>query len=190
VVLGGSATPDNLASNIVTTYGMTETGSGVVYGGVPLDGVEVRIGDGEIQLRGPMLLRAYRDGTVPTDRDGWFPTGDAGRLDDAGRLQVDGRLSDLIITGGENVWPEPVEALLRAHPGVAEAAVAGRSDPEWGQRVVAYVVPAAGSAPPTLDELRGVVRDGLAGFAAPKELVLVAQLPRTALGKVRRDLLP
>ncbi|MBO0732281.1 MAG: long-chain fatty acid--CoA ligase, partial [Acidimicrobiaceae bacterium] len=155
----------------------------------PLDGVEVRITKGEIHLRGPMLLRTYRGGACPKDPDGWLPTGDAGWLDDGGRLHVDGRLASLIITGGENVWPEPVEALLGTHPGVAEAAVAGRPDPEWGQRVVAYVVPAAGRAAPTLDELRGIVRDRLAAFAAPKELVLVDQLPRTAIGKVRRDLL-
>ncbi len=81
VVLGGSRPPAERPANCVVTYGMTETGSGVVYDGVPLDGVEVRVApDGEIALRGPMLLRAYRDGTVPIDGDGWLPTGDLGRL--------------------------------------------------------------------------------------------------------------
>ena len=148
----------------------------MVYDGVPLDGVEVRVvgPDDEIRLRGPMLLRAYRDGRVPIDADGWLATGDAGRIGPDGRLRVDGRLSDLIITGGENVWPAPVETLLRTHPGVAEVAVAGRPDPEWGQRVVAWVVPDPGPSVPTLNSCATLVRAGLAAFAAPRELVLVA----------------
>jgi len=187
VVLGGSATPEEVAPNCVATYGMTETGSGVVYDGLPLEGVEVRIGEGgEVMLRCPMLLRAYRDGTDPRDADGWLPTGDAGELGDDGRLVVHGRLTDLVISGGENVWPVEVETLLGRHPGVAEVAVAGVADPEWGERLVAYVVPAPGVPAPALGELRALVRDELGPWAAPKELVLVEALPRTAIGKVRR----
>jgi O-succinylbenzoic acid--CoA ligase len=190
VVLGGSAPPEDLAANVVTTYGMTETGSGVVYDGRPLDGVEVAIGDrGEIRLRGPMLLRAYRDGTVPLDAGGWLATGDAGAIGPDRRLHVDGRLSELIISGGENVWPSHVEALLRTHPLVAEVAVAGRPDPEWGEQVVAWVVPADPDRPPTLDGLRALVREQLAPWAAPRRLVLVDSLPRTAIGKVQRHAL-
>jgi O-succinylbenzoic acid--CoA ligase len=190
VVLGGSTPPDRLAANVVTTYGLTETGSGVVYDGVPLAGVDIAIAEGgEIRVRGPMLLRAYRDGTVPLDAAGWLATGDLGDLTDDGRLVVQGRLSDLIITGGENVWPAAVEAILRDHAAVAEVAVAGRPDPEWGQRVVAWVVPAAGQPPPTLDALRALVSERLAPWAAPKEVVLVDALPTTAIGKVRRDAL-
>jgi o-succinylbenzoate---CoA ligase len=188
VVLGGSAAPDGLPANVVTTYGMSETGSGVVYDGVPLDGVEVAFGvAGEIRVRGPMLLRAYRDGWVPLDAGGWLATGDAGRMAADGRLLIDGRLSELIITGGENVWPAAVEAVLRLHPCVADVAVSGRSDPEWGQRVVAWVVP--GAEAPTLDGLRDLVKQHLAPWAAPKELVLTDSLPTTALGKIRRDAL-
>jgi o-succinylbenzoate---CoA ligase len=184
IVLGGSAPPRDLPANVVTTYGMTETGSGVVYDGCPLDGVDVRTEvDGEIHLRGPMLLRAYRDGTVPL-RDGWFATGDLGRWDADGRLVVDGRRRDLIISGGENVWPEPVEAVLLRHPNVADVAVAGEPDPEWGQAVTAYVV--AAGEPPTLDELRDTVKQELAPHCAPRHLVLVAAIPRTSLGKIRR----
>ncbi len=188
VVLGGSAPPDALPANVVTTYGMTETGSGVVYDGVPLEGVEVEVDDAtaEIRLRGPMLLRAYRDGTVPLDADGWLATGDAGALDEQGRLRVEGRLADLIITGGENVWPAPVEAILRRHPAVAEVAVAGRPDPEWGQRVVAFVVAERGRPAPSLQDLRAMVGDQLAPYAAPRELHVVDRLPTTALGKVQR----
>ena len=88
------------------------------------------------------------------------------------------------------MWPDAVEALLRTVPGVAEVAVAGRPDPEWGQRVVAFVVPTDAKTPPPLAELRAAVRAGLAAFAAPKELVVVDALPRTNLGKVQRGALP
>jgi O-succinylbenzoic acid--CoA ligase len=163
VVLGGSAMPADLPRNAVTTYGMTETGSGVVYDGRPLDGVEVRAVDGEIHLRCPMLLRAYRDGSDPRDADGWFPTGDAGAWDDAdGRLRVHGRIGDVIVTGGEKVWPAAVERVLEAQPGVAEVAVVGRPDQEWGHRVVAVVVPRETPPPPLLAARREAVDAELA----------------------------
>lgn len=184
VVLGGSAPPEDRPSNCVVTYGMTETGSGVVYDGVPLDGVEVREVGGELHLRGPMLLRAYRDGTDPKDAEGWLPTGDAGSVAD-GVVRVEGRLGDVIVTGGEKVWPLPVERVLQRLAGVREVAVAGRPDPEWGQRVVAWIVP-DGPAP-DLGEIRAAVRSELPPWSAPKELVLVDELPRTSLGKVRRQ---
>ena len=186
IVLGGSAPPTELPPNVVSTYGMTETGSGVVYDGRPLGGVEIAVRNEQIHVRGPTLLRAYRDDTDPKDPDGWLPTGDAGAIDTAGRLVVHGRVGDMIVTGGENVWPEPVEAVLRELPQVASVAVIGRPDPEWGQRVVAFVVPEDASSPPTLDVLRDAVKARIAAFAAPKELVLVDRLPTTALGKVQR----
>ena len=186
IVLGGSRPPADRPSNTVTTYGMTETGSGVVYDGVPLDGVEVRIdGDAEVWLRGPMLLRGYRDGTRPFDADGWLPTGDLGRWLDDGRLHVDGRRGDLIITGGENVWPETVEAVLSTHPAVAEAMVRGIADDEWGQVVEAVIVPSG--AAPTLDEIRAFVKDTQPAFMAPRSIRIVDALPRTALGKLQRS---
>ncbi len=191
ILLGGAAPPADRPANTVVTYGMTETGSGVVYDGLPLDGVELRLAaDGEVLVRGPMLLRCYRDGSDPKDGDGWLHTGDLGSLDGSGRLTVRGRRADLIISGGENVWPEPVEAILARVEGVADVAVAGRPDPEWGQRVVAYVVPADRARPPRLEDLRAAVRRELAAHAAPRELVLVDGLPRTALGKIRRQDLP
>ena len=188
VVLGGSAPPAALPANVVATYGMTETGSGVVYDGAPLDGVEISISPAsEVLLRGPMLLRAYRDGTTPLDGQGWFATGDAGTVDGSGRLQIKGRISDLIITGGENVWPAAVENILRRHPGVVEVAVSSRPDPEWGERVVACIVPADPVGPPSLDDLRALVSEQFAAFAAPKELLILDALPRTSIGKVRRQ---
>jgi o-succinylbenzoate---CoA ligase len=215
VLLGGSRPPDALPRNVVATYGMTETGSGLVYDGWPLDGVELavrpladstgpgidrdeRVGgaetapgeqDGEILIRAPMLFRAYRDGLDgrvggPDGASDWFATGDAGRLRHDGSLSVLGRVQDVITTGAEKVWPDQVERALVAHPGVAEVAVWKRADPEWGERVVAWVVPA--DVAPPLDELRAIVADAIAPWAAPKELVIVDDLPRTAAGKVRR----
>jgi O-succinylbenzoic acid--CoA ligase len=187
VLVGGQAAPPDRPANVIATYGMTETGSGIAYDGMPLEGVEVRIAeDGEIQLRGPMLLRCYRDGTDPRTADGWFPTDDLGELRD-GVLLVRGRRGELIISGGENVWPAAVERALREHPAVADVAVVGRPDAEWGQRVVAVVVPADAGSPPVLDDLRSHVQERLPAFAAPRELRLVDELPRTASGKVRRS---
>jgi O-succinylbenzoic acid--CoA ligase len=209
ILLGGAAPPGNVPPNVVATYGMTETGSGVVYDGWPLDGVDVAIGTGrpgegaagEILLRGPMLLRAYRDGVDPRvpgpvagstatgtepATGGWLPTGDGGRLGPDGRLAVDGRLAEVVVTGGEKVWPAAVEQILAGHPGVAEVAVWKRPDAEWGERVVAWVVPTDRSEPPVLRSLAELVGSALAPWAAPKEVVVVDALPRTASGKVRR----
>ena len=185
IVLGGSAAPGERPANAVVTYGMTETGSGVVYDGVPLEGVGVRIDDsGEIHLSGPMLMRAYRDEREVLV-DGWLATGDLGRWLPDGRLHVDGRRGDLIISGGENVWPEPVERVLRTHPLVADVAVNGTADPEWGHVVTAHVVP-AGSVAPTLDDLRRTVKQVLPPYCAPRLLHVVDAIPRTPLGKPKR----
>jgi O-succinylbenzoic acid--CoA ligase len=206
VLLGGSKAPLSLPPNVVSTYGLTETGSGVVYDGQPLDGVEVAVrqGDGtfssigadggatqegEILVRAPMLFRCYRDGSDarvagPDGDRSWFATGDAGYWGPEGKLRVSGRMDDVITTGAEKVWPDVVERVLRAHPDVVEVAVWKRSDPEWGERVVAWVVPADDA--PSLDDLRRVVSEAIAPWAAPKELVIVDDLPRTASGKVRR----
>jgi O-succinylbenzoic acid--CoA ligase len=183
ILLGGARPPSGLPPNVVTTYGMTETGSGVVYDGVPLDGVELRIVTGEVHIRCPMLLRCYRDGTSPLV-DGWFATGDGGRLDADGELVVDGRIGELIITGGENVWPQAVEAVLSRHPAVHDVAIAGRPDAEWGEVVVAYVV--ADDDPPSLDDLRDHVKASLPAYNAPRVLELVDEVPRTTLGKIVR----
>jgi o-succinylbenzoate---CoA ligase len=186
VVLGGAADPGPRPPNVVRTYGLTETGGGVVYDGRPLDGVEVRVVDGEVHLRGPMLLRAYRDGSDPKDAGGWLPTGDSGALAADGRLVVAGRLADVIVTGGEKVWPDDLEPVLGAHPGVRDVAVVGRPDPAWGAVVVAVVVPTDPADPPTLESLRELAKRSRPAYAAPRRLELVAALPRTALGKVRR----
>ncbi len=186
IVLGGSRPPPDRPANVLATYGMTETGSGIVYNGIALPGVELRVDDNQqIHVRGPMLLRCYRDETVPLDADGWFPTGDLGSFDGT-TLQVFGRADDLIITGGENVWPESVEAALGSHPDVVEAGVAGRPDPMWGNRVVAWVV-TRDDATVALADVRDHVRGLLPAYCAPHELIVCSTIPRTALGKIQRN---
>ncbi len=172
----------------VVTYGLTQSCGGVVYDGLPLPGMAIRISAaGEVQLGGPTLLTGYRDGAgAGLTADGWLPTGDAGWLDDGERLHLHGRLDDLIVTGGENVWPREVETVLRSHPDVADCAVFGRPDPTWGQRVVAAVVPVDRGMPPTLEAIRDHVGAVLGRHPAPREMIIVEELPHTALGKLRR----
>ena len=189
VLVGGGPAPGRLPGNVVVTWGMTETGGGLVHDGVPLSDAEVKAdASGQLHVRGPMLLRCYRDGTDPKDPEGWLATGDAGVVEPDGRVRVHGRLDDLIVTGGENVWPERVEDVLRTHPDVGDVAVVGRPDEAWGQRVVAVVVPAEPSRPPSLDGLRAWAAERLPAFAGPRQLVVVDRLPRTSSGKVRRRL--
>ncbi len=196
ILLGGSAPPADRPANTVATYGCTETYGGVVYDGLAINGVSVRtVGapgshwsePAPIELRTPSLMRCYRDGTLPADGAGWFRTGDLGTVDpDTGRLSVAGRADDVVVTGGENVWPDPVEAAIGTVVGVAEVAVVGRDDPEWGQRVVAVVVPTDAGRPPSLESLREAVRAVLPAACAPRELELRDSLPRTSLGKIER----
>ncbi len=186
ILLGGAAVPVDRPANSVATYGMTETGGGVVYDGVALEGVEVRELDGELHIRCPMLLRQYRDGTDPVTSDGWFPTGDGGRVVD-GLVQVDGRLGDVIVTGGEKVWPVSVERILTTDPQIAEVAVIGRPDTEWGSVVTAVIVPTDAAQPPDLDRLRDLVKAQLPRWCAPRRIEIRDALPRTSLGKVRRS---
>jgi O-succinylbenzoic acid--CoA ligase len=195
VLVGGAATDRALLEEaraagvrVRTTYGMSETAGGCVYDGVPLDGVRVRVAGG-VELTGPVLAHGYRRdpaGTAEAFVDGWFRTRDAGTLTPDGVLTVQGRLDDVVISGGVNVSPQAVEAALREHPSVADAVVTGRPDPEWGQRVVAAVVPAAGAVP-DLAELRPWVAARLGAAAAPRELTLVAAVPTLHTGKPDRQ---
>jgi O-succinylbenzoic acid--CoA ligase len=190
VLLGGSRPPSELAANVVTTWGMTETGSGVVYNRRPLPGVDVAVVNDEILVRSPTLLRTYRDApaplvTGPDGRAGWLATGDGGELVD-GELFVHGRLGWVITTGGEKVWPEDLEAVLANVEGVADVAVAGVEDPEWGERVTAYVVSDldATTLTPRLAEAAGAA---IGPWAKPKDVLVVPAIARTASGKIRRD---
>ncbi len=200
VLLGGAAAPAGLLDAaraagvpVVTTYGMTETCGGCVYDGIPLDGVRVKIGDDDrIWIGGPVLFSGYRCGSrVPGD--GWFKTGDLGRMDSSGRVVVRGRADDVINTGGHKVVPGEVAAVLRTCPGVRDVAVLGQPDPEWGERVVAVVVPADRAEPPTLELLRLHVQERLPRYAAPSRVVMVDAVPMLPSGKhdlarLRREL--
>jgi O-succinylbenzoic acid--CoA ligase len=193
-VLGGGPVPDYLLDwarehqlPVRSTYGMTETCSQVAVTepwerrAFPVAGAELAIGPGgQILVRGPMVAAgALGDG-------GWLHTGDVGRLHRDGALSVEGRIKELIVTGGENVAPAAVEAALTAHPAIADAAVAGVPDAEWGEAVTAYVV----ERRPVSDyELLGFCRERLAGYQVPKAVVRVTELPRNAAGKLQRDLL-
>ncbi len=137
-----------------------------------------------------MVMRGYRlapdDTAAVLDADGWLRTGDAGVFDADGRLHVVDRLTDVIITGGVNVGPTEVEAVLADHPAVADVCVSGAPDATWGERVVAYVVPAAGTPPPDLATLRAFAADKLAAAKLPRQVVVVDEIPRTSGGKVIR----
>ncbi len=201
VLLGGAAAPAGLLAAaraarvpVMTTYGMTETCGGCVYDGVPLDGVQVRIGDDErIWIGGPVLFSGYR-GAPQAPAGQWFRTGDLGRLDPAGQLIVRGRADDVINTGGHKVVPGEVAAALQTAPGVADVAVVGLPDDEWGEMVVAVVVPADPADPPAAELLRLHVRQRLPRYAAPGRVVVVDVIPMLASGKhdlagLRRELL-
>jgi O-succinylbenzoic acid--CoA ligase len=191
VLLGGGPIAPALARRaadsgipVCQTYGLTEAASQVTVSepgdaataGWPLPGTTVTIApDGEILVEGPTVARG-----------GVLHTGDLGRLDERGRLVVSGRKSDTIVSGGENVAPAEVEAVLLEHPAVVEAAVFGRPDDEWGERVVAHVVLRAEAEEA---ELRDHVAARLAPFKVPKEVEAVEAIPRTASGKVLRRLL-
>jgi o-succinylbenzoate---CoA ligase len=168
---------------VAPSYGMTEACSQIATNGWPLLGVELRLGpDGEVLVRGRTVAASA------LAADGWLHSGDLGTFDEQGRLAIAGRLADTIVSGGENVAPTEVEAVLQDHPAVADAAVFGRPDAEWGEAVTARVVLRAGSSAEP-DELRRYCAARLAPFKVPKQIVVVDALPRGATGKLlRREL--
>ncbi|HWS44398.1 MAG TPA: AMP-binding protein, partial [Acidimicrobiia bacterium] len=211
---GTSATPPELLRAIkdalphtVTRvfYGSTEAGPGVQLGdadlfrkpgsvGIPQPGVEVRLtGDGEVCMRSPFLMDGYFDDPAATAgalRNGWYHTGDLGALDDEGYLSIVGRARDVIRSGGETIAPPEVERVLAAHPAVAEVAVVGVPDPQWGEIVTAVVVARAGAVPPDAAALRAFCEGRLAPFKQPRRVAVVDALPRTpATGQVQRTLI-
>ena len=214
VLAGGGPVPPELLARcaraglpVVQTYGLTEAASQVATlspaaassrvgsAGRPLEGTEIRIlggAEGEILVRGPTVMAGYFEDPDATSRaivDGWLHTGDIGRLDGDGYLYVLDRRDDLIVTGGENVYPAEVEGVLAAHPAVEEAGVIGAPDDTWGQQVVALVRLRDGaSASP--EALIAWCRERLAGYKVPRLTRIVdAPLPRTASGKLQRSAL-
>ncbi len=198
VLVGGGPVPASLLERalraglpVLQTYGLTETASmatcerpGAADGktaGPPMPGLEVRLAGAEIEVRGPQVMRGYL-GQAPVR--GWFQTGDLGEVDPRGRLTVHARRTDLIVSGGENVYPAEIEAALLLHPAVREAAVLPEADARWGQVGVAYVATTAAES-----ELRAFLLERLAKFKIPARFVPVSRLPRNAAGKVDRQAL-
>ncbi|GIU88729.1 MAG: hypothetical protein KatS3mg009_3244 [Acidimicrobiia bacterium] len=197
VIVGGAPCPPALRARaeragvtVVDAYGMTETWGGFALDGVPVAGAQVRVAqDGELLVRGPMVMRGYRLDDAQTaavlDRDGWLHTGDVGTYD--GRtVRVVDRKKDIVISGGVNVSPTEVEAVLSGHPALDDVCVVGVPDERWGERVVAYVVSAR---PPTVEDLRAFARERLSAPKLPREVRVVDAIPRSPGGKPLRRLL-
>jgi O-succinylbenzoic acid--CoA ligase len=202
ILLGGAGAPRALLARAAArgvpampTYGLTETCSQVTTvryadgqpvidagAGVPLPGAELRIVDGQIEVRGPMLMSGYWNET-PLAHDAWFATGDLGEIDARGNLHVLARRSDLIVTGGENVYPAEVEQALEALPGIAAAGVFGVPDDHWGQTVAAALVTDRAVPEATLF---AHVDACLAPHKRPRRVCFVAKLPQTPAGKLDR----
>jgi long-chain acyl-CoA synthetase len=198
---------------VLEAYGQTEAAPAIALNrpgvprkagsaGLPLPGVEVRIeGEdgtvlgpderGEIVARSPGIMLGYHalpDETERALRGGWLHTGDVGYLDDDGYLFVTDRVKDLVIRGGENVYPRDVEDVLLRHPGVADAGVVGRPDPRLGEEIVAFVVKQQG-VEPSEQELIAFCRERLAKYKCPVEVRFVGSLPKSPIGKVlKREL--
>ena len=186
---------------ILERYGMTETGmntSNPLHGvrkpgtvGLPLPGIELRIADdiGELQVRGPNVFKGYRNlpdrTTEEFTDDGFFRTGDLGRIDDDGYVSIVGRTKDLVISGGINIYPREIELFLNDLPGVDESAVIGVPHADFGEAVIAIVV-ARDDTMLTENELIQASRRGLANYKVPKRIVFVEELPRNAMAKIQK----
>ncbi len=203
ILLGGAPAPPGLlararasGAHVTTTYGLTETGGGCVHNGHPMIGVEVTIDPktDEILVRGQITMSGYRLDEPATKAaftpDGALRTGDLGRMLPGGVLQVGDRRKDVIISGGVNVSPTAVEHVLLLHPAIRDVCVVGLPDPEWGERVVAFVVPVRKGLPPSLADMRAFAQSRLSGPELPREIRMVEEIPRSPGGKLLRRLLP
>ena len=206
-VVGGAPMPEPLLETwrrrsvaIVQGYGLTEAAPNVLclppedaarkagFAGKPYPFVDVRLsGAGELQVRGPNVFTGYWRNAEATEAafvDGWLATGDVAECDDEGYFRIVGRLKDMYISGGENVYPAEVEAVLHEHPAVADAAVVGVDDARWGEAGVAFVVLGETAG---VEELRDWCARRLASFKVPRDVRFVDELPRSAMGKLLKD---
>jgi fatty-acyl-CoA synthase len=206
-VVGGAPMPEVLLERwqargvaIVQGYGLTEAAPNVLclppedaarkagWAGKPYPFVEVRLSpESELQVRGPNVFTGYwgnPEATAAAFDDGWLRTGDVAESDDEGNYRIRGRLKDMYISGGENVYPAEVESVLHEHPAVADAAVVGVPDERWGESGVAFVVTRAEA---TGEELRDWCGDRLARYKVPREVRFLDELPRSAMNKVLKD---
>src|SRR5205807_1456628 len=198
---------DEFGDILYNGYATTEVGPGTLATptdlrnapgtvGRPAPGVKIRILDeeglelprgqiGRIFVSNPMLFDGYTGGGSKQMIDGMMSSGDVGHFDEHGRLFIDGRDDDMIVSGGENVFPQEVEELLISHEAVADAAVFGVPDEDFGQRLAAFVVPKPGTSV-SEDDLKPFVKERLARYKVPREIAFVDQLPRTSTGKLKR----
>ncbi len=206
-VVGGAPMPVALLDvwadrgvEIVQGYGLTEAAPNVLclppedarrkagYAGKPYPYVSCDLSDeGELLVRGPNVFPGYwrnEEGTASTFRDGWLLTGDIAERDDEGNYRICGRLKELIVSGGENVYPAEIEAVLHEHPAVADAAVVGVADERWGEVCAAFVV---ASSPVSGKELREHCLGRLARFKVPKSFTFIDELPRNSVGKIQKS---
>lgn len=197
ILLGGAAAPQKLltraaeaGARVVMTFGMSETCGGCVYDGVPLAGVHVGLDEEErITIAGPVLFRGYRlrpDLTATALVGGQYVTSDLGTWREDGRLEIVGRIDDVIVSGAVKVSASRVEQVLTAHPGVRACVVVGRPDLEWGERVVAVIEPHAWDEVPTLPDLQALGVDELDSASLPRELVVLGSIPLLPSGKPDR----
>jgi len=206
-VVGGAPMPEALLDtwarrgvHIVQGYGLTEAAPNVLclppedarrkagYAGKPYPYVSCELSDdSELLVRGPNVFPGYwrnEDATAGAFLDGWLLTGDIAERDDEGNYRILGRLKDMIVSGGENVYPAEIEAVLHDHPAVADAAVVGVDDERWGEAGAAFVVV---DRPVSEDELREHCRQRLAGFKVPRSFTFVDELPRNSMGKIQKS---
>ncbi|MFJ1766873.1 SDR family NAD(P)-dependent oxidoreductase [Amycolatopsis sp. NPDC088138] len=187
-----AAVRDLFGVPLLNGYGATETGGKIAVevpgetGLVPLLGNEIRVDDGEILVRGPGLMLGYHGQAASPFEDGWYRTGDAGRLED-GKLVIEGRIDDVIVCGGQNVHPAEVEAVLAESPSVRDVLVGSRPDEVVGQVPIAFVVPSGDDVDPA--ELRRLSLARLSLYKVPVAFHRVEEIPRTASGKPRRGVL-
>ena len=200
VLIGGAAISLQLLEQgiaagipLVTSYGMTEMCGGCVYDGRALPGVAVKITEnGRIALKGPVQAEGYFNNEVATKNsfvEGWFITSDEGEITSAGKLLVHGRADDVVISGGEKVSPNLIVQILEEHFPTREIHVIGIPDKEWGQSIRVIMRSSPGEVPPTLDEIRRLVADGIGKVAAPRSLLLLSTIPTLANGKINRQYL-
>jgi len=205
-VVGGAPMPEALLDtwaardvHIVQGYGLTEAAPNVLclapvdarrkagYAGKPYPYVDCDLSpEGELLVRGPNVFAGYwrnDEATAGAFRDGWLLTGDVAERDDEGNYRILGRLKDMIVSGGENVYPAEIEAVLHDHPAVVDAAVVGVPDERWGEACAAFVV---AESPVSEGELREHCRERLAGFKVPRSFTFVVELPRNSMGKVQK----
>lgn len=188
VLIGGQKAPSFIQPNFITTYGMTESGSGVVYNSIALKGVDFyQNSDEELLLDAPMLARSYRFHGPIRSQDNLYHTGDLGRIGSDGSIEVFGRKSEMINSGGEKIFPAPVEESLMSLGQVNEAAVFAMDDPKWGEVVCAALVLRDDHEIPSIAQMREAVERDVAPWAYPKRLFVTPSIPKTSLGKPKRD---